>query len=217
MRAAVERSSAAVTELLANQRLAPPAPLGSPTTVHIRINLRFARLYLTVVFITRPTTLHVHSGALQLSCAAIARSSPPCQLSRPPIIQCSIIYQLIRHFYFTITMATNLVVSPRPSKIPRTQSSGSHLAELSNSVSRQLELRLATEKTNDPEKKEAHSSSTPKSLSRRVSPSHSPARLVNLVPPSNYGAVIAGKVFRSAYPKPENFDFITSLKIRAVM
>jgi Tyrosine phosphatase family len=44
-----------------------------------------------------------------------------------------------------------------------------------------------------------------------------PDRLKSLLPPSNFGAVIPGKVYRSSMPEPENFAFLSSLKLKTVL
>ena len=44
-----------------------------------------------------------------------------------------------------------------------------------------------------------------------------PARLTSFVPPTNFGAVLTGSVFRSQFPLPENFSFIRSLKLKTIL
>lgn len=42
-------------------------------------------------------------------------------------------------------------------------------------------------------------------------------RFYSFVPPINYGAVLPGIIYRSGYPKPENYDFIQDLKIKSII
>ena len=42
-------------------------------------------------------------------------------------------------------------------------------------------------------------------------------RFHSFVPPTNYGAVLPGLIYRSSYPKPENYDFIQDLKIKSIL
>ncbi|EDU46959.1 Protein tyrosine serine phosphatase [Pyrenophora tritici-repentis] len=44
-----------------------------------------------------------------------------------------------------------------------------------------------------------------------------PDRLQSLIPPFNYGAVIPGCVYRSGYPKEENFGFLKELGIKTIL
>ncbi|KAF1970489.1 tyrosine-protein phosphatase SIW14 [Bimuria novae-zelandiae CBS 107.79] len=44
-----------------------------------------------------------------------------------------------------------------------------------------------------------------------------PGRLRSLYPPSNYGAVVPGAVYRSSYPQEKNFDFLESLKLKTII
>ncbi|ORY12227.1 tyrosine-protein phosphatase-like protein SIW14 [Clohesyomyces aquaticus] len=44
-----------------------------------------------------------------------------------------------------------------------------------------------------------------------------PPRLRALVPPTNFGAVVPGSVFRSSYPLEENFDFLKTLKLKTIL
>jgi len=57
------------------------------------------------------------------------------------------------------------------------------------------------------------------SISRRRSSvaRQGPARLTSFVPPTNFGAVLSGAVFRSQFPLPENFSFIKSLKLKTIL
>ncbi|KAJ4292351.1 tyrosine-protein phosphatase siw14 [Kalmusia sp. IMI 367209] len=45
----------------------------------------------------------------------------------------------------------------------------------------------------------------------------SPGRLRCLFPPSNYGAVVPGSVYRSSYPEAKNFDFLQSLELKTII
>eukprot|EP00914_Ancora_sagittata_P003980 GHVO01008717.1.p1 GENE.GHVO01008717.1~~GHVO01008717.1.p1 ORF type:complete len:290 (+),score=32.58 GHVO01008717.1:371-1240(+) len=42
-------------------------------------------------------------------------------------------------------------------------------------------------------------------------------RFHSFVPPTNYGAVLPGMIYRSGYPKPENYEFIQDLKIKSIL
>jgi len=42
-------------------------------------------------------------------------------------------------------------------------------------------------------------------------------RFHSFVPPANYGAVLPGQIYRSSYPKPENYEFIQDLKIKTIL
>lgn len=44
-----------------------------------------------------------------------------------------------------------------------------------------------------------------------------PDRLNMRLPPLNYGAVVAGSIYRCSYPQPENYDFIKDLKIKSIL
>lgn len=44
-----------------------------------------------------------------------------------------------------------------------------------------------------------------------------PGRLRSLFPPSNYGAVVPGAVYRSSYPQEKNFEFLESLKLKTII
>ncbi|KAJ9655972.1 tyrosine-protein phosphatase siw14 [Coniosporium apollinis] len=44
-----------------------------------------------------------------------------------------------------------------------------------------------------------------------------PDRLQSLVPPPNFGAVVAGKIYRSSFPHPENLDFLGTLKLKTIL
>ena len=44
-----------------------------------------------------------------------------------------------------------------------------------------------------------------------------PGRLRSLFPPSNYGAVVPGSVYRSSYPQEKNFEFLESLKLKTII
>lgn len=44
-----------------------------------------------------------------------------------------------------------------------------------------------------------------------------PGRLRCLFPPSNYGAVVPGAVYRSSYPQEKNFEFLESLKLKTII
>ncbi|KAL6707914.1 tyrosine-protein phosphatase siw14 [Coniothyrium glycines] len=42
-------------------------------------------------------------------------------------------------------------------------------------------------------------------------------RLRSLIPPSNYGAVLPGSIYRSSYPSEENYDFLKDVKIKTIL
>lgn len=42
-------------------------------------------------------------------------------------------------------------------------------------------------------------------------------RLRSLIPPANYGAVLPGSIYRSSYPKEENYEFLKDLKIKTIL
>ncbi|GAB7342187.1 hypothetical protein MBLNU457_g0440t1 [Dothideomycetes sp. NU457] len=44
-----------------------------------------------------------------------------------------------------------------------------------------------------------------------------PKRLEEFIPPLNYGAVEEGIIFRSAFPQPENYAFIKSIRVRTII
>lgn len=44
-----------------------------------------------------------------------------------------------------------------------------------------------------------------------------PGRLRSLFPPANYGAILAGAVYRSSYPEAKNYDFLQSLKLKTII
>ncbi|KAF9693747.1 hypothetical protein EKO04_008174 [Ascochyta lentis] len=44
-----------------------------------------------------------------------------------------------------------------------------------------------------------------------------PDRLHMRIPPSNYGAVIPGSIYRCSYPEPANYEFIKDLKIKSIV
>lgn len=44
-----------------------------------------------------------------------------------------------------------------------------------------------------------------------------PDRLTPLTPPSNFGAVLPGEIYRSSFPLPENFGFLQSLKLKTIL
>ncbi|KAF2635846.1 hypothetical protein P280DRAFT_460947 [Massarina eburnea CBS 473.64] len=44
-----------------------------------------------------------------------------------------------------------------------------------------------------------------------------PGRLRSLFPPSNYGAVVPGSVYRSSYPQEKNYDFLKSLGVKTII
>lgn len=44
-----------------------------------------------------------------------------------------------------------------------------------------------------------------------------PGRLRSLYPPSNYGAVVAGSVYRSSYPETKNYEFLETLKLKTIL
>ncbi|KAF2117572.1 tyrosine phosphatase family-domain-containing protein [Lophiotrema nucula] len=47
--------------------------------------------------------------------------------------------------------------------------------------------------------------------------SHGPTRLRSLLPPANFGAVIANAVYRSSYPMEENYEFMKSLGLKTIL
>ena len=44
-----------------------------------------------------------------------------------------------------------------------------------------------------------------------------PPRLQPLLPPKNFGAVMASEVYRSSMPEPENFGFLATLKLKMIL
>ncbi|KIW05173.1 hypothetical protein, variant [Verruconis gallopava] len=44
-----------------------------------------------------------------------------------------------------------------------------------------------------------------------------PARLTSHIPPTNFGAVMPGEIFRSQFPLPENFSFLKTLKLKTIL
>lgn len=42
-------------------------------------------------------------------------------------------------------------------------------------------------------------------------------RLHSLIPPTNYGAVLPGSIYRSSYPEERNYEFIKDLKIKSIL
>lgn len=42
-------------------------------------------------------------------------------------------------------------------------------------------------------------------------------RLRSLIPPANYGAVLPGSIYRSSYPKEENYAFLKDVKIKTIL
>lgn len=60
------------------------------------------------------------------------------------------------------------------------------------------------------------SRSIEKSL-RKVTIAGTPSRLVMLIPPVNFGTVEKCRIYRSAYPTPDNFPFIKSLGITTIL
>ncbi|KAF2085867.1 protein-tyrosine phosphatase, partial [Saccharata proteae CBS 121410] len=44
-----------------------------------------------------------------------------------------------------------------------------------------------------------------------------PPRLQSMLPPSNFGAVIPGQIYRSSYPLEENFGFLKKLKLKSIL
>lgn len=52
---------------------------------------------------------------------------------------------------------------------------------------------------------------------KRLSIGPVPHRLRMYIPPTNFGAVEKGSIYRSGYPKPENFDFLAGLKLKTIL
>jgi tyrosine-protein phosphatase SIW14 len=44
-----------------------------------------------------------------------------------------------------------------------------------------------------------------------------PSRLMNFIPPANYGMVERNTVYRSGFPHDKNLNFMNSLKIRSIL
>ncbi|KAK8202885.1 tyrosine phosphatase family-domain-containing protein [Phyllosticta capitalensis] len=44
-----------------------------------------------------------------------------------------------------------------------------------------------------------------------------PARLMSMCPPSNYGTVLDGQLYRSSFPNEDNFGFLKTLKLKSVL
>ncbi|KAF1849924.1 tyrosine-protein phosphatase-like protein SIW14 [Cucurbitaria berberidis CBS 394.84] len=42
-------------------------------------------------------------------------------------------------------------------------------------------------------------------------------RLHSLIPPTNYGAVLPGSIYRSSYPEEKNYGFLKDLKIKSIL
>lgn len=42
-------------------------------------------------------------------------------------------------------------------------------------------------------------------------------RLHSLIPPSNYGAVVPGSIYRSSYPEKKNYEFLKELKVKSII
>ncbi|OJD29934.1 tyrosine-protein phosphatase siw14 [Diplodia corticola] len=60
-------------------------------------------------------------------------------------------------------------------------------------------------------------SSTAMSSRRSSFVAELPAHLLRLTPPDNFGTVVDGKIFRSAYPKPENYEYLKTLKVKSIL
>jgi len=58
----------------------------------------------------------------------------------------------------------------------------------------------------------SHGSVSPASSNRSAH-----ERMHMTIPPFNFGAVLPGQIYRSGYPKPENYDFIKNLKIKSIL
>jgi tyrosine-protein phosphatase SIW14 len=63
------------------------------------------------------------------------------------------------------------------------------------------------------ENAEAAKTRTPSPITETIAP----GRLRSLFPPSNYGAVVPGSVYRSSYPQAKNFDFLQSLQLKTII
>lgn len=48
-------------------------------------------------------------------------------------------------------------------------------------------------------------------------PADIPQRLTSIVPPTNFGAVVNGQLFRSAYPQPHNVSFMKGMKLKTIV
>lgn len=44
-----------------------------------------------------------------------------------------------------------------------------------------------------------------------------PARLMSMCPPSNYGTVLDGQLYRSSFPNEDNFGFLKTLKLKSIL
>lgn len=53
--------------------------------------------------------------------------------------------------------------------------------------------------------------------SRKLSIAPLPGRLRMYVPPVNFGAIEEGSIYRSGYPKPENYSFLASLNLKTIL
>ena len=42
-------------------------------------------------------------------------------------------------------------------------------------------------------------------------------RLHSLIPPTNYGAVLPGSIYRSSYPEEKNYEFLKDLRIKSIL
>lgn len=60
-------------------------------------------------------------------------------------------------------------------------------------------------------------SSTALSSRRSSFEDRAPARLTRFTPPENFGTVIDGKIFRSSYPKEENYSYLQALKLKSIL
>ncbi|KAK8177189.1 tyrosine-protein phosphatase SIW14 [Phyllosticta citrichinensis] len=60
-------------------------------------------------------------------------------------------------------------------------------------------------------------STTAESSRRSSYEARCPERLMSMCPPSNYGTVLDGQLYRSSYPQPENFGFLKSLKLKSIL
>ncbi|KAB2574886.1 Protein-tyrosine phosphatase SIW14-like protein [Lasiodiplodia theobromae] len=60
-------------------------------------------------------------------------------------------------------------------------------------------------------------SSTAMSSRRSSFEDKTPACLSRFTPPDNFGTVVDGKIFRSAYPKQENYGYLQSLKLKSIL
>ncbi|KAK7732753.1 tyrosine-protein phosphatase siw14 [Botryosphaeria dothidea] len=60
-------------------------------------------------------------------------------------------------------------------------------------------------------------SSTALSSRRSSFEDRAPARLTRFTPPENFGTVVDGKIFRSSYPKEENYSYLQALKLKSIL